>query len=77
MIGCRNNHECFVVAGELLESVFAEIQRVGFSPWIISTGLLISSAKVSSGVLMKESAEVLFQCPLELMDLGWKPLGVL
>ena len=30
MIGCRNNHECFVVAGELLESVFAEIQRVGF-----------------------------------------------
>jgi len=30
VIGCRNNHECFVVAGELLESVFAEIQRVGF-----------------------------------------------
>ena len=43
-----------------LKASLLKYKECAFSPWIISTGFLISSAKVRSGVLMKDSAEVLF-----------------
>ena len=70
MVRARHDDERLVVALEELERVLAEVARMGLLA-VSRTALRISPAYARSGMLMKESDDVVFQPPFELSERLW------